>query len=343
MTRKFPEPQYLGAKTKLLPWISQFIPEGVTTALDAFAGSHSVSYHLKSLGYRVIANDLMSFSDQIGVALIENSGETLTESDMDLLTNESHRKADYTLMEDTFTGVFFNSADARFIDNYRANVGLLPNAHKQALALAVMNRSLTRKVTMGHFAHAKALDYANDPNRIRRNRSIAQPIGEIVRALTPQYNAAVFDNGKSNESHRANILDLLPTLTDVDLAYFDPPYCDSHADYQSFYHLLETYTEYWRDKEFVNKTRRYEPRRHSGFDRKRDAEESLAKLFEMSDHIPHWLISYNNRSFPSVERLAEMARKHRRVSIHEKEYGSSRGGKGSVAGSKEIMLKCEPW
>ena len=42
---KFPEPQYLGAKANLLPWISRFLPDNVETALDAFAGSQSVSYH----------------------------------------------------------------------------------------------------------------------------------------------------------------------------------------------------------------------------------------------------------------------------------------------------------
>ncbi len=50
--------------------------------------------------------------------------------------------------------------------------------------------------------------------------------------------------------------------------YFDPPYCGSHADYQSFYHVLETFTQYWKDKQFVNGVKRYEPKIWSGFDKK---------------------------------------------------------------------------
>jgi len=34
--------------------------------------------------------------------------------------------------------------------------------------------------------------------------------------------------------------------------------------------ILETYTEYWKDKKFVNGIKRYEPQRVSGFDKKRD-------------------------------------------------------------------------
>ena len=74
-----------------------------------------------------------------------------------------------------------------------------------------------------------------------------------------------------------DILELLPKLRNIDLAYFDPPYCDSHADYQGFYHLLETYTEYWRDKQFVNGIKRYEPQRHSGFDKKSEICSSFRK------------------------------------------------------------------
>lgn len=160
--------------------------------------------------------------------------------------------------------------------------------------------------------------------------------------LLPKYNQAVFDSRRENRSYNRNILDLLPELRDVDLVYFDPPYCDSHADYQSFYHLLETYTEYWKDKQFVNGVKRYEPQRFSGFDKKKDVVASFEKLFESAAHIPHWLISYNDRSFPDIETFEGMLAKYKNVRVEHKEYTSSRGGKGSVAGSKEILFVCTP-
>ena len=60
-----------------------------------------------------------------------------------------------------------------------------------------------------------------------------------------------FDNKKDNRSYNYNILELLPHLNNIDMVYFDPPYCNSHADYQSFlpsfgnlYRILEGKTIY---------------------------------------------------------------------------------------------------
>lgn len=339
---QFPEPQYLGAKYTHLAWIKEFIPNNIKTAIDAFSGSNSVAYMFKQLGFKTITNDFLNFNNQIGLALIENKKTKLTEDDLKFLFSPAQNKKDFILIESTFSNVFFENTEAEFLDNFRANVSLLENSFKQAIAIAVMNRSLTRKITMGHFGHTQALVYANDPERIKRNRSLIRPIKDIFEEILPKYNNAVFDNNQDNKSFNENILELLPTVENIDLAYFDPPYCDSHADYQGFYHLLETYTEYWRNKDFVNGIKRYDPQRFSGFDKKRDAINSLKKLFELSEEIPNWIISYNNRSYPGVTEFEKIISKYRDVSIETKTYQNGRGGKGSVAGSKEILFVCKP-
>jgi len=340
--RRMPPPQYLGAKHKLLPWLCAFIPHGVDTALDGFSGSQSFAYHMKTRGCTVHSNDFLACCHAQGVALIENKRATLTDDDVDMLFADN--RADAMRPMRRFSGIFFAEAECAFLDNFRANVELLDGAHKRALALAVMCRSLTRKTTMGHFAHLQAIPYANNPARVKRNPSIAKPIRDLFMALLPQYNAAVFDNGRENKSHRANILDLLPKLhgARIDLAYYDPPYCKSHADYQSFYHLLETFVENWgdADKEFINRNRRYHPPRYSGFDKSSTIEDSFRRLFELSDEIPHWLISYNDRSLPAIDTLAGLAKRHKSVRVEAKTYAASRGGRGSVSGSREYLLVC---
>lgn len=338
----FPEPQYLGAKYTHLAWIKKFIPDNVDVTLDAFSGSQSVAFLFKQMGLQTITNDFLNFNNQIGLALIENGNEKLTQEDLEILFQPTKHKNDFQLMESVYTNVFFEETEAEFLDNFRANIPLLASPYKQALAFAIINRSMTRKITMGHFGHTQALKYASDPERIKRNRSLIRPIKDIFEELLPKYNDAVFDNKQDNKSYNQNILDLLPTLENIDLAYFDPPYCDSHADYQSFYHLLETYTEYWKDKEFINQIKRYEPQRFSGFDKKRDVIESFEKLFKYSQEIPHWLISYNDRSYPSVEELSKIISKYRDVTVEVKAYQNGRGGKGSVAGSHEVLFVCEP-
>jgi len=339
---QFPEPQYLGAKYSHLAWINKFIPKTVKTAFDAFAGSQSVAYLFKQLGLKTITNDFLNFNNQIGLALIENSKVQMTASDIEFLFHENSNKLNYTLFQDIYTNIFFERDECIFLDNFRSNIESLDNKYKKALAFTVMNRSMTRKVTMGHFCHTQALNYASNPERIKRNRSLIRPIKEIFLDLLPNYNQAIFDNGQKNISNNQNTLDLIPKLNNIDIVYFDPPYCDSHADYQSFYHLLETYTEYWKDKQFINGTRRYEPQIYSGFEKKRDIVQSLEKLFEISQNIPYWLISYNDRSYPTIEQLSSIISKYRNVEIQTKTYQAGRGGKGSVAGSNEILLVCTP-
>lgn len=337
---KFPEPQYLGAKYLHWGWIAQYIPEETRVALDAFGGSQSIAYLLKQLGKKTVTNDFMEFNNEIGKALIENPGLQLTKEDTDILFSENCNPEEFNLMETLFTDLFFTRDETAFADSFRSNVDKLENQYKKALALAIMCRSMTRKVTMGHFAHTQALVYAADPVRTKRNRSLIRPLKDLFMELLPEYNAAVFDNKKENKSYNENILDLLPQLQGVDLVYFDPPYCNSHADYQSFYHLLETFVVYWKDKQFVNGTKRYEPKRYSGFDKKSEAVDNLRLMFERAQHIPTWLVSYNDRSYPDIDTMVGMIEPYRKVRVERKTYTNSRGGKGSVAGSNEVLLVC---
>ena len=335
---KFPPPQYLGAKYRFRSWIQEYIPKDVHTAVDAFAGSQSIAYFLKQLGLSVYTNDLMSYSNAVGIALVENTTERLTNDDIHFLFSENPDPSYYDLMQREFTNVFFREADTSFIDAFRGNVDRLTSRIKKSLALAIMNRALTRKVTMGHFAHLRALAYADDPIRVKRNRSLVRPIKDLFIDLVSEYNAAIFDNKKHCESHRGDAATYISELNGIDMAYFDPPYGDSHADYQQFYHLLETYTEYWKDKKFVNGVHRYEPRRETLFDQKSTMMQALDTLFSAATNIPYCIVSYNDRSYPSATELVELVHKYRDVKVVYKTYDESRGGKGSVAGSSEILI-----
>ncbi len=339
---KFPKPQYLGAKYIHGDWIAGHIPDDVKVVLDAFSGSQSIGFICKKMGKEVISNDFLAFNSQIGKALIENKTEILTSEDIEILFSHNSAPSEYNLMEELFTDIFFVREETAFLDSFRSNICNLENEYKKALAFSVINRAMTRKVTMGHFAHTQALVYAANPDRVKRNRSLVRPLKDLFRDLLGEYNNAVFDNGTDCRSYNENTLELIPGLSNVDLAYFDPPYCDSHADYQGFYHLLETFTNYWKDKAFVNGTKRYSPKKISGFDTKKDIVNSFVALFESSKDIPYWLISYNDRSYPSIDVLIEMIRPYRQVNVERRVYLSGRGGKGSVAGSSEILLICTP-
>jgi adenine-specific DNA methylase len=337
-THKLPKTQYLGSKERLVKWILDNAPQNIETFLDAFSGTSVVAYYFKNKGRKVIVNDFLRFNFHIGKALIENKNITLNDKDIELLLSKN--KQAETLIEDIFTDVFFEREQAHFLDNFRANANLLNNEFKKSLALVVMNRALTRKVLLGHFAHLSALRYSKDPNRIKRNPTIARPLKDLFLELVPEYNNAVFDNEKDNEVYCADTIELLPKLKNIDLVYFDPPYCGCHPDYQAFYHFLETFVEYWKDKEFINGTKQYFPKRESGFVRKEEITDSFHKLFKASRCIPNWLISYNSQSYPSKETMIDLIGEYKKVQVFEYEYQNHYGGKGSRKGTKEYLFYC---
>ncbi len=340
---EFPLPQYLGAKYKHLNWLKQFIPQGIHTVADAFAGSQSVAFFMKQLGFKVYTNDFMNYSNQIGKALIENKQEKLSSQDIELLFSGNKNPKKFYIMEKLFANIFFVRQEAKLLDSFRSNVELLPPA-KRSLAYAIMNRTLTKKITMGHFAHHQALVYAKKQARVKRNKSLARPIKEMFIELVEGYNNAVFDNGENNKSYQLEAIEFVKRLKGVDLLYLDPPYCGSHSDYQSFYHLLETFVENWteKDKKFVNTINRYEPKLHSGFDSKREIIGSFKELFNVSQKIPYWLISYNDRSFPNKKQMIELISEYKNVKVVSKKYVNGVAGKGSVKGSKELLFICSP-
>jgi len=335
---KLPQTQYLGSKQRLAGWIFECAPNNVETIFDAFSGTSSVGYYFKAQGKQVIANDFLKFNYHIGKAIIENKDITLSQEDIDLLLQKNKKAG--SLIDNVFTDVFFERQQAQFLDNFRANINLLDDEYKQSLAFTIMNRALTRKVTLGHFAHLRALEYSRVPERVKRNPTIARPLQDLFLELVNQYNNAVFDNEKENKVYCDDTISLIKEIENVDLAYFDPPYCGCHPDYQAFYHFLETFVEYWEGKKFINSTRQYYPKKESGFVQKGEIVDSFKRLFENSRPIPYWLISYNNKSYPDKETLESLIKQHRKVESFEYEYQNHYGGKGSRKGTREYLFLC---
>ena len=340
---KFPVPQYLGSKYRHLEWIGSCIPGNVNRVMDVFAGSQAVAFYFKQKGYEVFTNDFMSYSYRIGKGLVENGKTRLDGNDIKILFSRNRSEKDFHLMRDLFTDIFFIEKECEFLDGFRSNIDLLENDYKKSLAFSVINRAMMRKVTMGHFAHTKALEYAANKDRVKRNRSLIVPLKDLFMELLDEYNNAVFDNKKDNKSFNMDAVEFINEHSEgMDMAYFDPPYCNSHADYQAFYHLLETYTEYWKDKKFINGTNCYYPKKKSGFVLKSEILNSFDRLFEASQRIPYWMISYNDRSYPDLNTMINIISKYKNVKVFKKNYENKVGGKGSVAGSNELLFVCSP-
>src|SRR5216684_882656 len=81
-----PSTRYQGSKLKLLTWIWKNIRDlKFHTALDAFGGTGSVAYLLKTHGKAVTYNDYLKFNTLIGTALIENATVHLNDEDVEFI------------------------------------------------------------------------------------------------------------------------------------------------------------------------------------------------------------------------------------------------------------------
>lgn len=340
---EFPQPKYLGAKYKLTDWIRNYIPDDVRCSCDLFAGSNSVAYMFKTMGHQVITNDYLACNYHIGKALIENTNIRLTTDDLQILFSNNKYPEHFNLIETQYTNLFFTQSDAQLLDAFRSNVDKLTSHYKQSLALMIMCRVLTRKITMGHFCHTRALEYAASPERIKRDPQLLRSIQDLFVQTYITYEKSIFNNGQNCLAYNHDVYDMLELMSQnnkCDLIYFDPPYCGSHADYQSYYHLLETFCRYWKDKQFVNTIKRYEPKLPDYFTHKNTIIKNFDRLFSMSNFSKYWLVSYNDNSFPDVETMKSILGKYKYINVIEKPYLNCNGGRGQKKHVKEILFFC---
>ncbi len=235
--RSFPDTKYMGSKQAILPEIMQALSSiEFDSALDAFSGSACVSYALKQMGKRIVANDFLEFAYNIAKATVENNNVKLTPKTIEFLL-EPNSKAG-TFVRDTYKNLYFCEEDCAFIDNTYANIKELADATEQSIAMAALCRACMKKRPRGIFTFTGKKGW--DGRRDLRI-SMARQFIDAIRL----FNACVFDNGRKNI---ATCLDVFETSAEgIDLVYIDTPYISPHSDcdYTRRYHFVEGLCSYW--------------------------------------------------------------------------------------------------
>jgi len=313
----FPQLRYMGSKFRLLPWMhSVFSTLDFSSALDAFSGSGCVSYLLKCMGKRVVANDFLNFAFQIATATIANSRHRLGQRHLDLLSEDNSARDDF--IERTFSGIFYTPADLRFLDNTWANIDRLPTRYHRAVAIAALVRSCVKRQPRGVFTVAGDPDHYKDGRRDLK-LTLAEHFAESVRL----YNDVVFDSGRENEALRCDVFQI--DAAPVDLVYMDPPYVPRADDncYIKRYHFLEGLASYWRGPGLTPlETSRVKkiPKRFTPFSYRRTAVEAFDLMFDRFRNSI-LVLSYSSNGYPDLEVLLRLMRRHKpRVRVFEHEH-----------------------
>ncbi|MDX8400699.1 MAG: Dam family site-specific DNA-(adenine-N6)-methyltransferase [Gallionellaceae bacterium] len=323
---QYPSTRYMGSKNKLLTEIwavaSQFEFE---TALDLFSGSGIVGYMLKSHGKTVVSNDYMAMSATFAKAMIENNEITLSPAES-LALLEPKKPIDH-FVETKFQGLYFSDDDNRLIDTVRANIKVVRNPYKRAIAMSALIRACLKKRPRGIFTY---VGHRYDDGRKDLLMTFRAQFLEAVDMV----NAAVFNNGKKNKARNGDAMTL--QNRESGLVYIDPPYYSPLSDneYVRRYHFVEGLARDWQGVEIQEHTITKKFKSYpTPFSSRKGAAEAFAMLFKRFRKSV-LVVSYSSNSQPTLDEMVAIMAKHKRhVEVVPVDYKYSFGNQGHKVGN----------
>jgi len=311
---RFPTTRYQGSKSKLLTWIWECIKNlKFNSALDAFGGTSSVAYLLKTKGKKVIYNDSLRFNYYIGLALIENNKTILSDTDIDYLLKE-HEEIKYpSFITETFRNIYYTDTENKWLDRILTNIDHLENKYKKALAYFALFQSCIIKRPFNLFHRKNLYIRTAEVKRSFGNKATwDKPFEFYFRKFAEEVNNAVLNNNQANKAYNKDIFDLQEK---VDLVYIDTPYINSKGagvDYLEFYHFLEGLTDYenWRKKIDWNTQNLRFKKGYSIWLDEEQIKQGFDRLFDKFKNSI-LVVSYRSDGIPSIEELLELLHKYK--------------------------------
>ena len=164
---------YVGSKRRLLRHIWDTVEEeqlDFKTSFDAFSGSGMVSLLFKSMGKKVICNDILTSSAITAVCLLENSSIPISEEEIHFLcTNEPDNYGSF--VSDNYKNKFFTEKECIFLDKYRRNVELLCG-DKFYCGIDILNKATLASIPNSNFSV-----YGKDLKKIRSTHTVGESFG----------------------------------------------------------------------------------------------------------------------------------------------------------------------
>jgi len=310
----FPSTRFQGSKLKIVDWIWDAIKDlDFNTVLDAFGGTGSVGYMLKSKCKKVTYNDVLKFNWHIGLALIENYDTILSEKDVGFVLKK-HNKVKYpTFVRDTFEDIYFTNQENDWIDTVVTNISLFDNIYKKALAYFALSQACVIKRPFNLFHRKNLYIRFSDVKRNFGNKTTWDTPFEVhFRQFVSEANEAVFCNGQQNKAVNLDVFDVHGKF---DLVYIDTPYISKKGvgvDYLGFYHFLEGLVNYSKWPQMIDYKTKHKRLKGSSCvwtDKKRilSAFDRLFKKFKDSIMV----ISYRADGIPSIEELIALLKKYK--------------------------------
>lgn len=277
-----------------------------------FAGEPYLGAALKRSGARVSANDATQAGFVKAVAVIENNDVQLSEEDVAIVLEDAyvprHRLRNEALAR------WFDSSDALWFDNVRANVEKLSSHVKQAVALSI-------SLQVGDYV----LSFDDETRELR------QPLSKVFERLLRAAPAPV-DNRQENVCRNERAKDFIAESVKIDLMFLRlPPASKTNARDALG---RAAWREEWihGDDRFWIDFERARAGRLGGLTAtKTQYLRFLEDILQTAAHIPTWAIAHVEDSFISAVDISEVVGRIRRVdTIFTKDYSELTGTKAVI-------------
>lgn len=304
---------YIGSKFSLLDFLHNTIKEFTNYQdgddfifADLFAGTGVVGSLYKSLGCKVISNDIQYYSYVIIRHLIENEENNIR---FDLFN-------------------YFNSLDGveGFIyKNYCIGSGSGRNyfTNENGMKCDAIRIELERMYKSNEIDEQNYFFYLGSLiNSIDKYANTASVYGAFLKNIKKSAQKTFIleplkiINGSSGKVYNLNVNDLIAEIKG-DVLYLDPPY--NARQYYSNYHVLETIAKYDEPNLYGITGLREAGSQNSEFCSKRKVENAFEYLIANAN-FKYIILSYNNEGLMSLETIKRIMSKYGNYSFYTQTY-----------------------
>ncbi|MFZ4794322.1 MAG: DNA adenine methylase [Blastocatellia bacterium] len=329
---------YIGSKYSLLPFLEDIfrqISDGTEKVFcDLFAGTGIVGRHFKTLGLKVIANDIQYYSYALNKAYLEIDQTPDFAAIRSALTTEL-KESESGLMTDPLEDFF------QYLNRLPGQKGFISSNYGPAGNRYYYTEENAEKADALRLLieEWKGGQLVTEPEYFYLITSLIEAMDRV--ANTASVYGAYLKKFKKSASRPMKLRPLqlvnhvagcrvynvdagyLINTIDCDVLYLDPPY--NHREYGANYHVLETIAKY--DSPLLTGTTGMRDYDRSDFCKVKKAAKAFENIIR-SARARHILVSYNDEGILPVEELQQLLALRGEPVIFRTEYNRFKADNG---------------
>lgn len=348
---------YLGNKRRLLPFIERGVRAvrkrlggGKLRVLDAFAGSGAVSRMLKSHASMLYSNDLETYSAMLGRCYLSNRSvvQTLRLPELrEELRSRIQKEWQPGLIAELYAPaddahiapgerVFYTRRNAEFLDTARSVIYSLPEELRPYFMAPLLYEASVHTNTGGVFKGFYKDEHGRGQFGGRARNALARIMYDM-ELLMPVFSTFECDF----QVLQGDATRVARSLSELDLAYLDPPY--NQHPYGSNYFMLNLLINYKRPERISLVSGIPQGWNRSAYNARQKVAGALAELLSALP-AKYAILSYNSEGLLSREEIHALAQVDWRVRVREQAYPTYRASRNLNARSfwvKEYLFILE--